>query len=249
MATTEANVHPGPAARPRRPVRAYLPIAALALAMAISGFWSTYFGPLLTGTVQAIPMIHVHAAVFVGWLLLVGAQAYLAATGRMRLHRRVGEVGMYWGLLVIVVGTTTAFVVFDQRVDAGDLQRAQVGLFVPLTDLMVFIPFFAAAWIWKSRPELHKRLIVVATTILLIAAVHRITFLGPRPRPPALLLAIWLAPIYIAMIFDWIRTRRVHLVYVLGIAAVLFLKFGRLGMARSETWKEIAGYFTALYAG
>lgn len=228
--------------------RVYLPIAAIALAIAISGFWPTYFGPLLAGSLQAIPMIHVHAAVFVGWLVLVGLQAWLAATGRIRLHRQVGEYGMYCGLLVIVVAIATAFVVFDQRIDAGKVEEAQNRLFVPLTDIMVFVPFFAAAWIWKNRPELHKRLIIVATTVLLIAAVHRITFLGPRPRPPALLLAIWLAPIYIAMAYDWLRTRKVHPVYVLGIAAVLFLKFGRLGMARSETWRDIARYFTSLYA-
>lgn len=234
-------------AAPRRPLRVYLPIALVATAIALAGFWPTYFGPLASGTLQTIPMIHVHATVFVGWMLLVGLQSWLAANGRLRLHRRIGEYGMYWGLLVIVAGIATAFTVFDQRIDAGQIEDAQKRLFVPLTDIMVFIPFFAAAWIWKNRPELHKRLVIVASTVLLIAAVHRITFLGPRPRPPALILAIWLAPIYLAMLRDWIRERRIHVVYVLGIAAVLFLKFGRLGMARSQTWHDLAAWLTTLY--
>jgi hypothetical protein len=230
-----------------RPLRVYLPIALIATSIALAGFWPTYFGPLVSGTLQTIPMIHVHAAVFVGWMLLVGLQAWLAASGRLRLHRRLGEYGMYWGLLVIVAGIVTAFTVFDQRIDAGQIEDAQKRLFVPLTDIMVFIPFFAAAWIWKNRPELHKRLIIVASTVLLIAAVHRITFLGPRPRPPAVILAIWLAPIYIAMLRDWTRERRIHVVYLLGIAAVLFLKFGRIGMARSQTWHDLAAWLTTMY--
>jgi hypothetical protein len=175
-------------------------------------------------------MIHVHAAVFVGWMLLVGLQAYLAASGRLRLHRKIGEYGMYWGLVVIVVGVVTSFTMFDHRID-----------------MVVFAPFFAAAWIWKDKPELHKRLIIIASTILLIAAVHRIQFLGPRPRPPAVILAVWLAPIYLAMIFDWIRERRVHLVYLLGIGAILFMKFGRAGMARSDFWQDILARLTTLY--
>jgi hypothetical protein len=236
-----------PAAARRRPLRAYLPIAIIATLIAISGFWPTYFGPLLGGTLQTLPMIHVHAAVFVGWMLLVGLQAYLAASGRLRLHRKIGEYGMYWGLVVIVVGVVTSFTMFDHRIDLGQAAEAQRRLFVPLTDMVVFAPFFAAAWIWKDKPELHKRLIIIASTILLIAAVHRIQFLGPRPRPPAVILAVWLAPIYLAMIFDWIRERRVHLVYLLGIGAILFMKFGRAGMARSDFWQDILARLTTLY--
>jgi hypothetical protein len=238
---------PAAPVRPMRPMRVYLPIAIIATLIAVSGFWPTYFGPLVSGSLQTIPMIHLHATVFVGWMLLVGLQAWLAATGRIRLHRKIGEYGMYWGLVVIFVGMATAFVVFDQRIDAGQIQEARNRLFVPLTDIMVFIPFFAAAWVLKGRPDLHKRLVVVASTVLLIAAVHRIQFLGPRPRPPAVILAVWLAPIYIAMIFDWLRERRVHFVYVIGIGAVLFLKFGRMGMFRSQAWNDLSAWLTTLY--
>lgn len=62
--------------------------------------------------------------------------------------------------------------------DSFSVQEARNRLFVPLTDIMVFVPFFAAAWLLRHKPELHKRLIIVATTMLLIAAVHRIPFLG-----------------------------------------------------------------------
>ena len=225
----------------------YIGIAVLTVAIAIAGFWPKYFGPLVAGTLQTITMIHVHAVVFVGWLVIVGMQAWLASTGRIALHARIGNYAMLWGVLVIVVGLATAFTVFGDRIAAGQVDDARNRLFVPLTDLMVFAPFFAAAWILRRRPELHKRLIIVATTCLLIAAVHRIPFLGGRPPPLPQLLAVWLAPIYLGMIHDFVKTRRVSPVYLLGIGAVLFLKFGRMGMYRSETWSELSAWLASFY--
>ena len=229
----------------RAPV--YMGIAALTVAIAIAGFWPKYFGPLVGGTLQTLTIIHVHAVVFVGWLVIVGLQAWFAARGRMALHRRFGDYAMYWGVLVIVVGLVTSFIVFGDRLATGNVGEANIKLFVPLTDLVVFLPFFIGAGVWKKRPEWHKRFIIVATTILLVAAVHRIRFLGGPPAPPPVLLAVWLAPIYIAMVYDFVRTRTVHWIYFTGIAAVLFLKFGRFGMARSETWREMAAWFATWY--
>ena len=228
-----------------RPV--YLVAAALAIATAIAGFWPKYFGPFFAGSLQAIPVIHLHAAVFIGWLAIFAMQAWFAARGRMTLHRRVGEYAMYWGVLVIVVGVVTSFVVFGERIATGNVREANIKLFVPLTDLAVFLPFFAAAWVYKRRPEWHKRFMLVATTILLVAAVHRIRFLGGPPPPVPKLLALWLAPIYIAMVYDFVKSRTVHWIYLLGIGAILFLKFGRFGMAQSDTWHDMAAWFASFY--
>jgi hypothetical protein len=233
-------------ARRRRPP-VYVTVAILSVAIALAGFWPKYFGPLLAGTLQTDTMIHIHAVVFLGWLVIVGVQAWFAASGRIALHMRVGHYAMYWGVLVIVVGVVTAFTVFGDRIAAGNVEEARNRLFVPLTDLMVFVPFFAAAWLFRHKTEMHKRLIIVATTILLIAAVHRIPFLGGRPPPVPQLLAVWLAPIYIGMIHDFIRTRRVSLVYLLGIGAVLFLKFGRMGLYSSQGWQDLSTWFATLY--
>jgi len=232
-----------------RMTRIYLPSACIAALIAIVGFWPTYFGPLVGGASAALPIIHLHAAVFVGWLALVILQAVLAATGNLALHTKIGQVGFAYGVALILVGITTAFAHFDMRIDAGEIRSAQDQLFVPLTDLMVFTPFFAAAWIYRRRPEVHKRLIIVATTILLIAAVHRMTFiLGARPIPPARLLLVWLAPIYMGMIFDAVKRRFVHPVYLLGIAAIVYLKFFRVPLFESEAWATFTGWLTPFFA-
>ncbi len=229
-------------------LRIYVPVGIVATLIALTGFWPTYFGPLFTGTVNAAPIIHVHAAVFVGWLLIVIGQATLAATGHKALHIKLGHFGILYGFFVTLIGVVTAFALFGARVHAGKSQVAQARLFVPLTFLVVFLPFLIADWAYRRRPEIHKRLIIVATTILLIAAVHRMTHvLGPRPIDPMKVLLVWLAPIYIAMAYDLVKSRRVHPVYLVGIAAVIYLKFGRVPLSKSEAWKDFAAWVTTFY--
>src|SRR5262249_42838814 len=100
----------------RRPAikanRIYVAIGLLVAAMAVSGFWPTYFGPLVQGVVDKPFVIHVHATVFSGWVLLFIAQAVFAATGQIALHRKLGEIGIYYGFGLIAMGVITAFTIF-----------------------------------------------------------------------------------------------------------------------------------------
>jgi hypothetical protein len=162
---------------------------------------------------------------------------------------KVGRIGMLHGVLVVFVGEATAFSAFGARVRAGDIAQAQAQLFAPVTDLLVFAPFLAAAWAYRDRPDVHKRLIVVATTILLIAPVHRAAnWIFGGPPPPLLpVLLLWSAPIILGLAVDFARRRAVHPVYLLGIAAIVFLKFLRRPLARTDAWQDFVVWVTAFY--
>jgi hypothetical protein len=160
---------------------------------------------------------------------------------------KVGKFGMLWGLVVIVVGWATAFSRFADRVQAGNLEEAQIRLIAPFTDLLFFAPLLATAWHFRTKPEVHKRLIIVASTVLLIAAVHRMTFLGGRPPPVPQLLAVWLSPIILGMIHDFVKQRLVHPVYLLGIAIVLVMKFGRAWISDTDAWRQFTIWLAAFY--
>lgn len=212
------------------------------------GFWASYFGPLLAGTVDAPTIVHFHASVYVGWLAIFIAQTVLAATGRVAVHIKLGTFAIGYGVLVIVTGFAVAFAMFALRVRAGSVAEAQGRLLGPLLDMFVFAPLFAAAIYYRRKPELHKRLMIVATTALLIAAVGRMPFLG-QPRSLLLLHLIWIAPILVAMAHDFWRRRGVHAVYVLGI--LLLLVEGpalRIVARTSEPWQRVSGWLAAWVA-
>jgi hypothetical protein len=228
-----------------RIVRIYLPLALLITLIAFVGFWRTYFGPLIGGTLQTTTMVHAHAVIYVTWLALFITQAALAASGRLALHMQLGRWIMAYGLVVIVVGLAVALHRFEATIVADELARAQRQLFGPLRDMVCFIPFFAAAWFWRRKPELHKRAMIVATTILLVAAVGRMSFVG---RPPSTwkFMIVWGLPIYVAMIHDFLARRIVHPVYLAGLGTMLLMRLV-LPLRDGEAWLSLTAWLATLY--
>jgi len=88
----------------------YMGLSVLMALIAVVGFWPRYFGPLVLGTLVQPLLIHIHATVFTGWLVLFFLQAYFAATKRIRLHLAMGKVGIWYGVLLIIVGLTTGVI-------------------------------------------------------------------------------------------------------------------------------------------
>ena len=202
-------VSPTAPERPGTRLRPYLPIAIFALCVAFVGFWANYYGRIFTGTVITPPIIQVHAAILIGWLLLVITQATLAARGRMALHMKFGRYVMAYGVAVVAIGLIGTIAATGTHLEAGRLERARALLFVGFSDMATFAPFLAA--------------------------------------PDAAVLLIWLAPIYAGMIYDWVTRRIVHPVYVVGILAILFLKYVRGYIIESEAWQSTATWALTLY--
>jgi hypothetical protein len=88
--------------------RFYLGITLLLIAMVGVGFWPGYFGPLTSSGVTRPWIIHLHGAVFSGWMALLLLQVSLASVGRVHLHRRIGNLGVAYGALVFVLGAAVA---------------------------------------------------------------------------------------------------------------------------------------------
>lgn len=61
-------------------------------------------------------------------------------------------------------------------------------------------------------------------------------------------LLIWMAPIYVGMLYDWITRRIVHPVYLIGIVAIVYMKFWRIPMYQSKAWDAFADWVTRFYA-
>lgn len=218
-----------------RPRTFYLGITLILIAMVVRGFWPSYFGPLLSGGVTVPWIIHVHGVIFVGWMALLLAQVSLVFTERVRLHRRVGNIGIAYGALVLVVGLAVSLVAPVLHVRAGEwtLDRAAGFVLLPLVDMVLFAGFFGAAIAYRRAPETHKRLILAATVALAFAAVARMSF-----RSPAVFLLIWLSPLFAAMAFDVFTRRRVHPVHFVSVA-VLAVAFIRIFFMESEGWLKI----------
>ena len=218
----------------RRTHQFYLGLTLFLIATVITGFWPSYFGTLLSGGVARPMVMHVHGAIFTGWMGLLFLQVGLAATGRVRAHRRVGTLGIWYGAAVFVMGVVATFAAPVIHVQNGEwpLDQAAGFLILPIGDMILFGGFFWAAVKYRNKPEIHKRLIVAATVALAFAAVARMNFSLP------IFFLIWMAPMAALAIFDLLSTGKVHRVTAICIV-VMVIGFPRLLLEPSESWRAI----------
>jgi hypothetical protein len=208
-----------------------LGLVAVMMAIVLAGFWP-YFSALPTGT-GAPWIIHVHAAVFSGWMLLYLAQVALVYRRQVRMHQALGRFGIYYGVLVLLFGLVVTFAAPVLNVQAGrmTLDEAAGFLVLPIGDMILFGGFFWAGIRWRRRRELHTRLMLLATVALLFAPAAR--FGAPYGIPVAIL--VWFLPVFLAMIHDGVKRRRLDRTYVIGLA-ILLVAVTRVALMESELW-------------
>jgi hypothetical protein len=228
VASPARAVRPAPAGA----ARAFnLGLVAVMMAIVLAGFWP-YFAALPSGT-SAPWIIHVHAAVFSGWMLLYLAQVALVYRRQVRTHQALGRFGIYYGVLVLLFGVVVTFAAPVLNVQAGrmTLDQAAGFLVLPIGDMILFGGFFAAGIAWRRRRELHTRLMLLATVALLFAPAAR--FGGPYGIPVVIL--VWCLPVFLAMIHDGVTRRRLDRTYVVGLG-ILLVALARVALMESELW-------------
>jgi hypothetical protein len=214
---------------------AYLGIAILFAGIVTWGFWRSYFAPLISGTVERPWIVHLHAAVFVGWVLLLVAQAALATAGRVRWHRQVGLAGMAYGALVFVVGVMVSIGGPALRVRAGEFPVEVGGMVavLSLADLVLFGAFLTLAFAYRSQPRSHKQWMIAATAALGGAAVGRVL----KTDSLAYLL-VWLSPVLALIAIDLAARRRLSAVpFVSG--GLIVVSFFKARLFAAPLWDEI----------
>jgi len=203
-----------------RSIKGFYALAALvALMVAVLGFAPTYFVPLATGSFAAPPIVHIHAAFFFSWTLFFCSQTWLIYTGRTLSHRA-------WGMAGISLATAMVFSVFiaagamiHLRSNAGYAEQALAFSWVQIGGMLFFAGAFGAAIANVNAPDVHKRLMLLATVSLLDAPIARWVMIltapamppGVPPPPPveAVLIPAMIAGLLLvaAMAFDWRTTR------------------------------------------
>jgi hypothetical protein len=222
----------------------YLFLGLLMWTIAIAGFWPGYIGPALGGTLNKTDAVHLHVVVYVGWLVLFTVQAALPMLRRGRLHRRIGIFGIGYGVVVWVIGLFVTWSRFADRVRLGNLDEARTQALPPLSDMVIFPVLFGLAVYYRSRPEIHKRLMVLSATMIMIAAVARMTINGWLPANPLVFDLVWLSPVWIAMLHDaWLR-RRLHPIYACGLLALSIVPL-RMYLVDTQPWRDLTTWAAA----
>ena len=155
----------------------YFFMSLLVAAIVVWGFAHTVNANLFHPAMPRPFLLWIHAAAFSGWVLFFIFQSSLARTHNVRLHRSLGWFGAALGTVMIPLGITTAIVM--GRFDTYRLHQrgADAFLIVPFYDMAAFAVCLGLAIYWRRKPELHRRMMLIATCGLLDAAFGRVDFL------------------------------------------------------------------------
>ena len=229
-----------PRSRAKTRTRFYVGMSLLIVAIVLAGFGPSFFN-MATGAPRPW-FFHLHGAVFLGWLALLVCQAVLGARGKIALHRRVGSFGVAYGALLWIVGLVMTFYSTALHLRAGewDMDRAAAFLTIPLGDMVLFGGFFAAAIAYRRKPEIHKRLILLACVAVMFAGAFRLRYIVGVPVQ----IAVWYSPVIAGMLYDRLRLGRVHRVYWIG-AAIMAVALARLPFGETEVWRRIGSALLA----
>ncbi|WP_205651044.1 hypothetical protein [Tsuneonella mangrovi] len=217
-------------------------MASLILATVLSGFVPDSIRlvrAVETGARPPLPIVlHVHAALMGAWIVLLLAQTILMATGKPRWHMQLGVIAVVLAPAIVVTGIVLVPTMYSEHLAQALAAHPHLppGVILPETIFddratlylirpgILFPILIGLGLHYRSKdPAFHKRMMILATTVLLTAATVRIGWLpSTLPDDP---LTVDLYPILIVtpmFVWDMVRLRRIHRAYViwLGLMAI-----------------------------
>lgn len=198
-------------------------------------------------------ILHIHAILMGAWLLLLLAQTWLMATGRRALHKQLGLASLVLAPAIVIAGiyllqtvyTERGAVLADMDIEAAlDSKSRWSGIL--LEQFRMGIAFTVlVGWaliVRKSDPQVHKRLMILATVYPLLAGIDRLPWLpkvlADRATFFDLALLIWIAPI---LIWDLVRSGRVQKSYLIWFGVGIPLAIPIHVLWGNTWWIETAG--------
>jgi hypothetical protein len=189
--------------------------------------------------------VHMHAAVYVSWLVLLTVQTVLIGRGRVTTHRRLGIFGAGLAALVVVTGLMATYVVENRMLGTPRADPAFISTL--LEDVLIFGSLAGAALALRHDAAAHKRLMLLATMSLLQAGfirwwgavMYRTFGHGFLGGWMADYLGVTLLVLAIG-VYDLVTRRRLHPAYVLGTIWLLSWQFIAKCLYVSPWWKVIS---------
>lgn len=222
--------------------RFYLAMGLAMAALVVLGFARTYYlapwfeGPALTSR------LHLHGAAFTAWLILFVVQTLLIGAGRRRLHMALGFVGAALAAVAIASAYAAALETIAMRGAFGELTTVD-RLYSNVLLNVLFGSFVALGIALRKRPEIHKRLMLLATITIIAPALTRAAVLllgrGAVTDPHIPVMAALVA---VGALYDWRTRGKPHWVLLAGGTLLTVAQLTRRAVGGSEAWGVIGGW-------
>jgi hypothetical protein len=189
----------------------------------------------------------IHAALLTAWFAGLVVQSALITRGRVDVHRKLGVIAAGVAAGVVVMGVIATIEAIPHAPDVLVTANSW--------NLLVFAVLVAAA-IWKrSRPQVHRRLMLIAAISIIGPAVSPQRMFGAYlqsllvdvvqiPLP----LVFWVVLIVPMIVNDLLTMRRVHAATAWGVGAKATATLATVTMVNSGAAAAYVGWLSDVFA-
>jgi hypothetical protein len=234
----------------RRPFdrRFYLGAGVVALGLVFWGFAPTYYLKLIFGAPALPTRLHIHGAIMSSWLVLFFVQAILVSARRTQWHRRLGTIGVFVAIGVVLVGSTTTINAAAREVGrhSSEANVRVVVLCLELVQMALFAGLVAAAIWMRRRPDYHKRLMLLATACMMPSAFSRIPLnLTFMVSGNVSILLLFNLCVIVPAFIDTLRNRRLHPAFGWGGSIAVAALNLAYPIAISQPWLRLGTWLVS----
>lgn len=219
--------------------------AAVLLILAVPAFWPDY----LSRAGSADNYTHAHALLGLLWLLLLIVQPLVVRARKLRIHRKLGRLGVVVGggfLVSSILLTHHRLNAMDVEVFASD----GFGFYLPLVMAALFGGALLLGVAWRRTMPLHGRYMACTALALVDPVIARLLYFhGPsltipwlRQLPAFTIIAVALAAMWRSLPPSQ-KGRRAFAVFAVAVIAALLCYFAT---PYSTTWVQWLEWFRAL---
>jgi hypothetical protein len=227
--------------------RSYLVIALALAAFMVAGFARTYFLRYWFDVPPITKLLHLHSLAFTAWFALFVVQARLISKQDYQTHMKIGIAGMALAALVCGVGLATAVIsAVATRPRPMGLTSVQFVIF-PTLAAVSFGALVAAAYVYRRKPQIHKRLMMLAMVSVIGPPAARIILAGGFEQHfLAIQTSVTAAFVIACVVGDWVRTRSFHPIYLVGGTLIVLSWPFRAWFARTPAWEAVGNWMASL---
>jgi hypothetical protein len=226
--------------------RFFLAVAILFPVTVLIGFGQTfYLKPLFPSPPMARAIIPIHGALMTAWVALFVTQVYLISSRRIRVHQKLGYLGIVLAALIIITGTwlSIAAAKYGSIVTPPVASRLEF-LIVPMGDLVAFAVLFGAALYYRKNAASHKRLILLTLLNFLPPAIARFPGGMTDAYGPLWFFGVPTILTVALIVIDTWRTGKLNKPFLFGGLFLIAAQWVRLPLSKSQVWLDLAAWMT-----
>lgn len=221
--------------------------AAVVIVAVLIGFGPTfYLKPFFDSAPIARWVVYLHGFVMAAWVLLFTVQVYFISSKKIKLHQKLGWLGVGLAVFVFVTGmvVTVTAAKYGTASAPANIPPLEF-MIVPFGDMIVFAILFGAAVYYRKNSPNHKRLILLTMINFIPPAIARFPGGLTNTYGPLWFYGVPTVIVIALIALDTWYNRKLNKVFLFAGIFLIAAMWIRLPLSSTGTWLSFAQWMVS----